>query len=299
MLEESMLYSLSRLSVIDVKWTGLLDTKENPSFYERHHNPYHELILAADGNVRLQTGNFRTTLQTGDSFLLKPWEQHEGWNSGEGGGKFYWVQFSCDPALNEFVLHRAPELNIVHAERTELRTVEHAHEDLLLLPRQFHNRNKYAMLGLFEQLVETMGKSAGYFRYRATLLLAEMLRLLADDYLEQSRLNISSPASYLTFRKLADHLNNSFETDIAKDRLEALMERKYEYLNQLFKKYAGIPMHLYIRQLRMQRAQYLLRHTGKTVKEIALEVGYPDPFYFSRLFKKMQGIGPQEYRNGN
>ncbi|RXZ84678.1 AraC family transcriptional regulator [Paenibacillaceae bacterium] len=292
-----MLYSLSRLSNLDVKWAGVLDTNIIPSFYSRsHYNPYYQFIVAAEGKVRLQVEGKKTTLQAGDSLLLCPWEQHEGWQADENGGTFFWVQFSCDPGMNEFALDRATELNIVHVERTELRTVVHNHNDLLILPRQFQNRQRYPMLVLFEQLIAAMNKPVGYFRYRATLLLSELLRLLAEDFLEQSQLSTSVPASYITFRKLVDHLNNYYERDVSGEGLEQRMERKYSYLCQVFKKYSGTSINHYVQQLRLQRAEYLLLGTSRSIKDIAQEVGYSDPFYFSRLFKKNYGIAPQQYR---
>ena len=41
---------------------------------------------------------------------------------------------------------------------------------------------------------------------------------------------------------------------------------------------------------------YARFYLGMTVKEIAAEVGYNDPFYFSRLFKKYMGVSPSEYK---
>jgi len=293
----TLYYSMSRLSTLDVRWADLLDTNRSSSFFSNmHYNPYYELIVVAEGTVRLQAGDSRMTLQTGDSYLLKPWEQHGGWSPCEGSGKFFWVQFSCEPGMNEFVLNRASELNIVHAERTELRTVKVSHEDLLIIPRQFSNRDRYTLLGLFEKLLGTMNRPEGYFRYQATLLLADMLHRIASGFLESSHLDTSFPISYITFRKLVNLLNNSYEREVSKDQLERATERKYEYLCQVFRKYTGSTIHHYVQQLRVQRAKHLLHQTDKTVKEISMEVGYQEPFYFSRIFKKMEGVSPQHYR---
>ncbi|THF73528.1 helix-turn-helix domain-containing protein [Cohnella fermenti] len=291
-----MYFSLSRLVSLDVKWADLFDTS-NPTFFDQHHNPYYELIVIADGTVHLEVSESRHTLQTGESLLLMPWEVHRGWNAQERQGQFFWVQFSCNPDLQEFVLERASQLHIAHAERTELRTTEVHREDLLVLPRRQQSLQRYKLLGLFEQLVQTMKQSKDYFRFHATLLLGEILLLMAGDFLEQRQLGAASPASYLTFRALADHLNNFYESDVSKETLERVLERKYEYLCQVFKKYTGTTIHHYVHQLKIQRAKHLLEQTAKSVKEIAEEVGYPDPFYFSRIFKKLVGVAPQHYRN--
>ena len=47
---------------------------------------------------------------------------------------------------------------------------------------------------------------------------------------------------------------------------------------------------------RMDRAKHLLRNPDKSIKEICAEVGYSDPNYFSRIFKKYQGVSPTEYK---
>jgi YesN/AraC family two-component response regulator len=52
----------------------------------------------------------------------------------------------------------------------------------------------------------------------------------------------------------------------------------------------------YFNRLRMQRACELLQTTGRPVLEIGCKVGYNDPYYFSRAFKKIIGVSPNEYR---
>lgn len=291
-----MHFSLSRLSMLDVKWASLFNANSD-AFFEQHYNPYYELIVVADGTVQLQLDQTRVALHSGETLLLLPWEQHQGIYSKERQGKFFWVQFSCEPGLKPFALDRSAELDIFHAERTELRTNEARHEDLIVIPRQFAIGESYKLLGMFEQLVFTVKKPKGYFRFQATILLSSMLHLIASESLEQNHLDQDYSASYITFRKLVDQLNNYYDEDLGKDHLEQVVGRKYEYLGQVFKKYANTTMQHYVHQLRAQRAKYLLRNSSKSVKEIAEQVGYHDPFVFSRMFKKLEGVSPQLYRN--
>lgn len=291
-----MHYSLSRLSRLDAKWVDLFDV-HNSAFFDQHHNPYYQLITVVDGAVDLDVAGNRMGLMPGECLILKPWETHTGWNPNHRSGTFFWVQFSCDPGLNEFYLDQAIDLNIVHPERTELRTIEARHEDQLIIPRRFKCNKYFELLYLFEKLRQTFDDPKGYFRFRATRLLSEMIQHIADDLLEQRKLDINPSASYLTFRRLAQYINSRYWHEITKEQLEGHMVRKYEYLCSLFRKYAHMNMHQYIHQLRTQRAKYLLHHTSRSVKEIAEEVGYEDPFYFSRTFKKITGVAPQRYRD--
>jgi AraC family transcriptional regulator, arabinose operon regulatory protein len=66
--------------------------------------------------------------------------------------------------------------------------------------------------------------------------------------------------------------------------------------SHLFKQQTGHSPMAYFIQLKMQHACSLLAMTNLAVKEIALDVGYPDSYHFSRLFKKTIGMAPTEYR---
>lgn len=64
----------------------------------------------------------------------------------------------------------------------------------------------------------------------------------------------------------------------------------------LFKRLVGSSPIDYFIRLRMQRACRLLAGTALSVKEIAADLGYDDPFYFSRVFKSVHGLAPSDYR---
>ena len=63
-----------------------------------------------------------------------------------------------------------------------------------------------------------------------------------------------------------------------------------------FKEYTGTTPAQYILSLRISNAQSLLESTSYNVTEIANIVGYDNPLYFSRLFKKQCGVSPSEFR---
>ncbi|TVR67358.1 MAG: AraC family transcriptional regulator [Spirochaetaceae bacterium] len=68
-------------------------------------------------------------------------------------------------------------------------------------------------------------------------------------------------------------------------------------LIKLFRKNLGRTPIDYINQVRVNRAKELLLHTDLNVKEIAWETGFADQFYFSRVFKKMEGKSPRDFRH--
>ena len=64
----------------------------------------------------------------------------------------------------------------------------------------------------------------------------------------------------------------------------------------LFKRWVGSSPIDYFIRLRMQEACRLLTATNLSVKEIAADLGYDDPFYFSRVFKSVHGVAPSDFR---
>ena len=69
------------------------------------------------------------------------------------------------------------------------------------------------------------------------------------------------------------------------------------YFSALFSQEMQSTFVEYVTQKRMEKAKKLLRQSEKHSGEIALEVGYKDPHYFSFVFKKTQGYTPREYRS--
>ncbi len=70
------------------------------------------------------------------------------------------------------------------------------------------------------------------------------------------------------------------------------------YLSALFSQKMGISFVEYLTQKRMNRAKQLLQRTNMRSSEIAYEVGYRDPRYFSFVFRKTQGCTPRAFRAG-
>ena len=71
------------------------------------------------------------------------------------------------------------------------------------------------------------------------------------------------------------------------------------YFSSVFKTYTGETFIEALTKKRIEKAKGLLLNTSKKTYEIAQEVGYSDPHYFSATFKKMTGFTPKEYAKEN
>lgn len=81
--------------------------------------------------------------------------------------------------------------------------------------------------------------------------------------------------------------------------LQSFAEREnvgFEKLRKDFKTETGFPPVAYFIMVKLNRAKELLLRPQLTVKDIAVSLGIGDPYYFSRLFKKKEGLSPEAYR---
>ncbi len=70
------------------------------------------------------------------------------------------------------------------------------------------------------------------------------------------------------------------------------------HMCRLFRRYAGETPHVFVTRLKINHAAELIVRGDVAVKAAALEVGYADPYHFSRVFKAMHGQAPSKFRGG-
>jgi YesN/AraC family two-component response regulator len=93
-----------------------------------------------------------------------------------------------------------------------------------------------------------------------------------------------------------DYLERNYQQDIS---LEATAERiqiSSFYLSKLFKQSVGENFIDYLTAIRIRKAKEFLANPHYTIKDVCYQVGYKDPNYFARVFKKTCGITPTEYQ---
>ena len=88
----------------------------------------------------------------------------------------------------------------------------------------------------------------------------------------------------------------NFSKEISLDDVSRYVDISPYYFSKLFKQEAGQNFIEYLTELRIRHAKTLLNNPGLSIKEICALSGYSDPNYFSRIFKKYEGVTPSEYR---
>ena len=94
----------------------------------------------------------------------------------------------------------------------------------------------------------------------------------------------------------AAYFNENYNRDIHIEEYAASRGMSVSWFIRNFKKYTGTTPMQFVKSIRITNAQMLLETTNYAVNEISRIVGYDNPLYFSRLFRKQKGCSPSQFR---
>ena len=159
----------------------------------------------------------------------------------------------------------------------------------------FHAEDAAAYADLLDRLY-TLADSDNYVRDMQICekLIALLTLLMQESWHPDTARTAGTKRQNL--QEIKDYLDEHYAEKIT---LDALAEKFYInkfYLTRVFKEQFGLSVTSYLTQLRITQAKRLLRFTDQNIEFIAQECGLTDANYFSRLFKKVEGTTPGEYR---
>ncbi len=98
-------------------------------------------------------------------------------------------------------------------------------------------------------------------------------------------------------KKTIAYVEENYASNITLEDVARHGEISRSYLSMLFKQETGINFITYLNQYRIEKGKKLLTDTNLKIYEIAEEIGFGSPYYFSKVFKELTGMQCKEYRN--
>jgi AraC-like DNA-binding protein len=108
--------------------------------------------------------------------------------------------------------------------------------------------------------------------------------------------NIDALANIQRLLPVLTFIQNHLGGKITRPMLAAKVALSETHFHTFFKKTMGVAPMEYVRRRRMQKAQQLLLQTTDSIAQVAAQVGFDDPFHFSRQFRAAFSLSPTEYR---
>jgi AraC family transcriptional regulator len=99
-------------------------------------------------------------------------------------------------------------------------------------------------------------------------------------------------------RRAIEFMHDNFGREIAVEEIASAAYLSEYHFARLFKQISGVTPHVYLANLRLERARKLLAETALPISEIASVVGYQSQSHFTKMFKSVTGVTPRAYRDG-
>lgn len=128
----------------------------------------------------------------------------------------------------------------------------------------------------------------------AKALILDMPRLQQSGY---AFLPVSRPHSDATIRDVEEFIQQNFTHDITIEALAAHVGMSVRNLIRRFKAATGMAPGSYLQEVRVAAARHLLEAGDRSVERVGVQVGYADPGFFRRVFKRRCGVTPAAYRD--
>ncbi|MBP2111263.1 phosphoenolpyruvate hydrolase family protein [Paenibacillus silagei] len=120
-------------------------------------------------------------------------------------------------------------------------------------------------------------------------------KLDEDDLMVKMLSGITRHYDYVEFVK--EYVAQNYSEEVVFADLAKVAHVSRSYLSSLFKKEVGCSFQNYLVGFRMQKAAILLQAPHLQLSEVSAMVGYPDYAQFSRMFKKLMGSSPKQYKS--
>lgn len=150
--------------------------------------------------------------------------------------------------------------------------------------------NSYDIEGIFDEMYDFFDKNTISAKIYCISLVHKLFSVLSQNINEES-----DKKSYVVCanREIEQRFSDS---DFNVSKLAKILGLNHNYFSILYKKHTGISPIKAINDYRLKNACKMLKFTDKAIKTIALNCGYADELYFSRVFSKKIGMSPTEYR---
>jgi len=202
------------------------------------------------------------------------------------------VFIDCDKPYSHMTSENLWKLKWCHFNGPEMKSIYDKYKHRGGKPVFVCSYNEYTIL--LDKLYETAVSSSYVKDMKINSLISDLLVYLMEDAWNPG--NIILTDKQKDIQDIKSFLDNNYNTKITLDDLSARFLIDKFYMCERFKEQYGITINDYLINVRITEAKKFLRFTDKTMEEIAELTGINGAAYFSRLFKKIEGITPGCFR---
>lgn len=260
----------------DLLQIGTAYCKPQTEVAEHAHDKYFELTAVLSGEGVIFTNNVSVPVSKGDIFVSFPYDTHA-IKAGQTGMDYNFVSFFLkdDPIMSEFerlaIMYGNPCDRVVRSETLGALITGAISETL--------------MQGEYHEM---------YFEAVFVQLLVGLLRVFKN---QSSPSAVPSKREELCYQVM-DYINTHIYSIRSLKELAEHFRYDYAYLSKIFTKTTSKSISEYYSFRRLETARDLICEGGRSISDIAEQLGYSSIYPFSKAFKRQYGVSPREYKKG-
>lgn len=249
---------------------GIEQCKPNKCYGPTVRNEFH-VHLILDGEGIFEANNVTYRLGRGQIFVVMPGMQHYYCADPHNPWRYTWISFGGTRAASF----------LEKAGITPDRPVRKTYTESRKFPEIIENILNHHQLTIVNELTRTS-------------LLYEAIAFLVDSGSQSREKHDYSPDVYVN--SAAEYIKEHYAHIRVNDIASYLGISRY-YLSHIFKERFHVSPQEYLIKYRLEKSEELLRTTSLSIQEISEKTGYENPLTFSKIFKKVYGLSPRNYRS--
>ena len=228
-------------------------------------------IAAGCGHFHFDTVDSETIVPAGNIVIFRPKELQKYEYYGKDKTEVYWIHFTGSDVKNILRKYGFPDNERIFPVGTSM---------------------EYERV--FKRIIIELQRCQDNYEEMLTLLLRHLLIIFQRELTREQVLK----NEYLDHEMdtAVTYFNENYNRDINIEEYATSKGMSVSWFIRSFKKFTGSTPMQFIVALRVNNAQVLLETTNYSINEISKIVGYDNQLYFSRLFHKLKGFSPREYR---
>lgn len=251
------------------------------------HN-FWEIIYADKGNLQIKAGNKEFILAQGECYFHKPNEFHVHKADGHVAPNIFIISFVCNSQSMKF--YRSKKIKIPAKLRPLISSIIDEGKKSFDLP---FNKTEFIPLRLRNDSI------IGGPQMIRTYLEQFLILLLRHECIADNT-GIFSSGEIMTGHiatKMRSKLDTYAYEKISVEQFCKEMRYSKSYLSKIFLTSYGCTINAYINKVKINEAKKLIREQTYNFSQISDMLCFSNPFYFSRVFRRITGMSPSEYKD--
>lgn len=245
-------------------------TETLPTWRPRGHIDY-QLLYIASGKTLFHFGDETKEVAAGHMVLFQPRQEQRYEYFGEDKPEVYWVHFTGSEVKNILRHYHIPlDRNVFYSGSTSTFTY------------------------LFKELINEIQTCRTGYEELTEMYLRQILLLVQRNWEERKPTVSSHIQEEIDYAR--KYFNEHYNEEINIEEYAQSRSMSISWFLRNFKQITGTSPMQYILNIRISNAATLLETTDYNITEISTIIGYDNPLYFSRIFKKQKGVSPANYR---